>query len=339
MSAFGPQNSGDLLVGKTYETEASILDFIQSATDESIQVFSGDDTALAAGKPFKVLQKSANSKAGFEFSEIIDPSMINYVKAEKYTAPVQRSLRVEGFTGTVRANVTYEVYIRLYNDGGTLSVENFRMIPAFYTTPADVTGITFTIILNSLKADLDKTLAKEGSGLFTTSVDTGNGYFIVTGNNKSFVLGKKDGKPVEFDLQANVRSTGSATVLPGTRYPDLTVAVVEGGNPGVGTGVQAANLEWFYKGYKYSRYREMEYPHNFGGVYQVDAALNYHVVVISYYKERSYTNVEKQHRLLYILVDAADQDGGGAGTAYTAVNALIADLETVTGLTIPDLAD
>lgn len=338
MSVFGPQNAGDLLVGSTYGASANTLAFINSAADKAIQVFSGDDTALAAGKPFKVLQKASSAKAGFEFSEIIDPKSINYVKFSPYEAPVQRSLRVEGFTGAPRANVTYEVFIRLYNDGGTNSVENFRMIPAFYTTPADVTGLTFTTILNSLLSDLGKTLAKEGSSLFSLSVDTGNGYFIVTGNNRSFVLGKKDGTPVQFELQAAVRSNGSPTVYSGTRYDDLTVVTNVIGSAGVGTGTQAANLEWFYKGYKYSRYRGIENPSDFPQVYQVDPAKSYHVGVISYYKERSYTNVEKQHRLLYILVEADDQDGAGAGTAFTAVNGLINALETVTGLTIADLS-
>lgn len=338
MSVFGPQNAGDLLVGSTYGSASDVVDFINNGTDKEVQVLSGDDTSLAAGKPFKVLQKSASSKAGFEYSEIIDPKSINYVKAEAYSAPTQRVLRVEGFSGTVRANATYEVFIRLYNDGGTNSVENFRMIPAFYVTKADVTGVTFTTILNGLKADLEKTLAKESNNLFTISVDAGNGYFIVSGNNKAFVLGKKDGKPAEFDLQAVVRSNGDATNLSGARFDDLSITTVAPGNPGVGTGVQCANLEWFYKGYKYSRYREQAYPSNFPQLYQVDPASQYHVVVISYFKERAYTNVEKQHRLLYILVEAADQDGAGAGTAFTAVNALIGDLETVTGLTIPDLS-
>lgn len=338
MSVFGPNHSGDILVGKTYGAEASSIDFINSAADAAVQVFEADGSPVAANQPFQVYQKSSGSKAGFEFSEVIDPNSVEYVKAAAYTAPTARVLRVEGFTGTVRANCTYEVFIRLYNDGGTLSPENFRMIPATYVTPSDVTGITFTTILNALKSNLDKTLAKESSNLFTTSVDTVNGYFIVTGNNRDFVLGKKDGKPVEFALQATVRDNGSSSTTPGNRYDDLTVATVAAGDPGVGTGVQSANLEWFYKGYKYSRYRAQAYPSDFPQVYNVDSSSNYHVIVISYYKERKYVNVEKQHRLLYILVEAADQDGVGAGTAFTAVNALIADLETATGLTIPDLS-
>ena len=338
MSVYGPNQNGQVLVGKTYAATDDMPDFIASAVHGDIQLFSGDSTAPAAGKPFKILQKHDAAAGGIEYSEVIDPANVEYVKAVAYTAPTARVLRVEGFTGTVRANATYEVWIRLYNDGGTLSPENFRMIPAFYVTPDDVTGITFTIILNALKANLEKTLARETNNLFTITVDTGNGYLIVTGGNTSFVLGKKDGRPVEFALQATVRANGSTTVQSGAYYDDLTVVTVTAGDPGVGTGVQSANLEWFYKGYSYDRYRTMGYPANFETPYQVSASNTYHIVTLSYFKERSYTNVEKQHRVLYILVENADQDGGGAGTAFTAVNALIADLETVTGLTIPDLA-
>ena len=328
MSVFGPNHSGDLLVGSAYGTSTDSVDFIQNAADGEVQAFASNDSALAEGVPFKILQKSASAVAGIEFSEVIDPKSINHIAATAYSAPVQRSIQVEGFTGTVRDNVTYEVFVRLYNDGGTLSPENFRIIPAFYVTPQDASTLTFTDVLNGLKENLDKTLAKEGSNLFTTSVDTGNGYFIVEGNNRSFVLGKKDGRPVEFDLTASVRDNGSKDVLSGARYEDLEVVVTEPGNPGSGTGVQAANLEWFYKGYKYSRYRNIAEPASFNTPYEVDASNNYAVVILSYYKERSYVNVEKQHRVLYVLFEVATSIDNAA------VNSFIADLETVSGRTI-----
>lgn len=338
MSVFGTNQVGEIIVGKTYAAEADIVDFIDNAVDGDIQVLSGDSSAVAAGKPFKILQKAANAAGGIEYTEVIDPQHINSVSAVAYTAPVARSLKVSGFTGTVRANATYEVFIRLLNDGGSLSPENFRMIPAFYVTPEDVTGLTFTTILNSLKADLDKALSRESNNLFTIAVDTGAGELSVTAGNTPFVLGKKDGRPVEFYLQAAVKSNGSTTQQSGTFYPDLTVETVAAGNPGVGTGNQIANLEWCRKGEKYSRYRELGYPANFDTPYNADPASTYHVVTISYYKPRNYTNVEKQHRTLTIAVQNADQDGGGAGTAFTAVNALIDDIETATGLTIAALS-
>lgn len=337
MSVFGPNQVGEIIIGKTYAAETNLVDFMTDAVTGDIQALSGDSTAVAAGKPFKIVQKSAVAEGGIEYTEVIDPKNINFIKAVAYTAPTARELKVTGFSGTVRDNVTYEVWIRLYNDGGTLSPENFRMIPAFYVTPADASSLAFSDVLAGLKANLEKTLARESNSLFTIDISGGT-EFSVTGGNRDFVLGKKDGRPVEFSLQAAVRANGDSSNQPGAYFPDLAVEVVTAGDPGVGSGTQVANLEWFHKGYKYSRYRDIAYPANFSTPYEVDPSKTYHVVTISYFKDRAYTNVEKQHRSLFIVVENADQDDAGAGTAFTAVNALIADLETVSGLTIPDLS-
>jgi len=334
MSVFGGNQVGEIIVGKTYGDESDLVDFMQNGTDGDVQIFSGDGTAVSEG-PFKVLQKADGSIGGIEYTEVIDPKTITSLKTAKYKAPVQRQLKVTGFTGTPRENATYEVFIRLYNDGGTLSPENFRQIPAFYVTREND---TFTDILNGLKSNIDKTLQRESNTLFNVTVDTGNGEFIVEGNNVSFVLGKKDGRPVEFDLQAVVRANGNSSNVTGNYYNDLTVETVEAGDPGSGTGNQVANLEWFLKGNKYDRYRTVGYPNNFDTPYVVNPGSTYHIVNISYFKEREYTNVEKQHRFAYFVFENADQDGAGAGTNFTAVNSFINDLETATGRTIADLS-
>lgn len=334
MSVFGGNQVGEIIVGKTYGDEADLVDFMTNGTDGDVQIFSGNGTAVSEG-PFKVLQKTDSAVGGIEYTEVINPSNITSIKAEAYRAPVQRELKVTGFTGTVRVNATYEVFIRLYNDGGTLSPENFRQIPAFYVTRE---GDTFEDILNGLKTNIDKTLARESSNLFNVTVDTAAGEFIVSGNNVPFVLGVKDGRAVEFDLQAVVRSNGSFSNPSGNYFDDLTVETVQAGDQGSGTGNQVANLEWFLKGNKYSRYRDVAYPNNFNTPYVVNPGSTYHIVNVSYFKEREYTNVEKQHRYTYFVFEAADQDGAGAGTDFTAVNAFINDLEVATGKTIADLA-
>lgn len=338
MSVFGANQVGELIVGKTYAAEANMTDFITNAVDGDIQVLSGDSSAVAADKPFKILQKATAAAAGVEFTEIIDPKSINFIKAVNYVAPIARELKVTGFSGTVRNNVTYELWIRLYNDGGTLSPENFRMIPSFYVTPADASALTFTDVLTELKSQLEKTLSQESNNLFTIDIlGAGGTEFSVTAGSREFVLGKKDGRPVEFSLQAAVRDNGSQSNQPGEFYPDLTVETVTEGNPGSGSGNQIANLEYCRQGEKYPRYRQIAYPANFDIPNYANPSSTYHVVTIGYFKERSYTNVEKQHRSLTIAVENADQDGAGAGTALTAVNALIADLATASGLTIPAL--
>lgn len=329
MSVFGPNQVGEIIVGKTYAAEADIPDFIANAVAGDIQVLSLDSSAVAAGKTFKVLQKSDVADGGIEFTEGIVPGNVEYIKAEKHLAPTLRQLKVSGFSGTIRANATYEVFIRHYNVGSN-SVENFEMIPAFYVTGSDVTGETWAGILTSLKADLDASIARQSlTGELTITTDPDE--LFVTGGNRKFKLGVKDGKATEFDLHVVVYAANE-------RHADLLVETVAAGNPGLGTGHQTAKLEWFLKGDKYSRYREIGYPANFSTPYEVIPGNTYHLVTIGYYLPRTQTNVERQYRLLYCAVENADQDAGGGGTEFTAVNALIADLETATGLTIGALS-
>lgn len=334
MSVFGGNQVGEMIVGATYGDQTDIVDFIENGSTGDVQIFSGDGTAVSEGE-FKILQKSASAAGGIEYTEVIDPKNIISLKTSKYVAPVQRQLKVTGFTGTPRANSVYEVFIRIYNDG-SLSVENFTIIPVFFQT-GETPG-TFEDMLNTMKATVDKTLAKRGDNLVTVTVDTGAGELLVEGNNVSFALGKKDGRPVEFDLQAVVRSSDAGLSNGGSFYTDLTVETVEAGNPGSGTGNQVANLEWFLKGNKYDRYRTVGFPNNFDTTYDVDPSKTYNVINIQYFKAREYTNVERQHRYAYIVFQNEDQDGAGAGTNLTAVNAFINDLEVATGQTIGNLA-
>lgn len=336
MSVIGVKQVGHLLIGSTYNGDPDFSNF-SSADDKALQVISKDSTTLKKG-PFKIFQKANSTPGGFEFSEIINPDNIEVLSVVKYKAPVNRTVKVTGFTGTVRGNVTYEVFIRLLNDGGSLSVENYRHILGAYVTPQDVTGITFTDVLNGIKANLDKTLSREYNSDFTITVNTGAGELSVEGGSRDFVLGKKDGRPVEFDLIAAVRDNGGDSTVSDTRYDDLSVVVVQPGDAGTGTGNQVANLEWARAGEKGDRYRMIGYPNNFDTKYYANPGSTYHIVNIAYFEDRKYTNVERQYRVLQVAVENADQDGAGAGTALTAVNALINDLEVVTGRTIADLS-
>jgi len=334
MSVIGVNQVGHLLIGETYNGDPDFSNF-SDAGDKSLQLVSKDSTTLVAG-PFKVFQKANNIPGGFKFSEMIDPDTIEHITAVAYEAPVNRILTASGFTGTVRGNVTYEVMIRLMNDGGTLSPENFRFINGFYVTPEDASALTFADVLAGLKSSLDKSLSREANSSFT--ITTGAGILSVEAGTRDFVLGKKDGRPVEFDLQLAVRDNGGDNTVSATRYDDLSIVVTQAGNVGTGSGNQVANLEWCRSGEEGDRYRMMGYPNNFDTPYFAQPGKTYHMINIAYYQARKYTNVERQYRVLQIAVANEDQDGAGAGTVFTAVNALINDLEVVTGKTIADLA-
>lgn len=335
MSVIGANQVGHILIGSTYHGDSDISDFIANADNKALQVVSKDSATLQEG-PFQILQKASDLASGFKYSEIINPAKIEKLTVQAYTAPSSRQIKVTGFSGTVRGNVTYQVFIRLLNDGGTLSPENFRFINGFYVTPQDATGITFADVLAGLKASLDGALSREYNTSFT--VTTNASELIVEAGNSQFVLGVKDGRPVEFDLQAGVRDNGGDNTVSDTRYNDLSVELVQAGSAGSGTGNAVANLEWCRVGEEGNKYRLVGYPANFREIYHADPSSTYHIVNISYFEDRKSTIVERQYRVLQIAVQNADQDGAGAGTVFTAVNALIADINTVTGLSIAPLA-
>lgn len=326
MSVIGANQVGHILIGSTYHGNADISDFISNANDKALQVVAKDSATLQEGS-FQILQKASDMAAGFKYSEVINPSKIEKLTVQAYTAPSSRQIKVTGFSGTVRGNVTYQVFIRLLNDGGTLSPENFRFINGFYVTPQDASGLTFVDVLAGLKESLDKSLSREYNTSFT--ITTTADELIVEAGNTEFVLGVKDGRPVEFDLQAAVRDNGGDNTVSDTRYDDLQVELVQAGSAGSGTGNAVANLEWCRVGEEGDKYRLVGYPANFKQIYHADPSSTYHVLNISYFEDRKSTIVERQYRVLQVAVLATD---------FLAVNGLITDINTVTGLSIAPLA-
>lgn len=324
MAVFGPNQKEELLIGNALSTETSVADFISSAADKELGVYSKNGGAVAANEVFYLLQKTngdAVKGLNYEFSNGIDPKYINYIKAEKFKPSVEKAIRVNGFTGTPKANATYQVSIRLYNDGGTLSTENFRHIHGSWVTSDDVTvAHTNANIIQGLVDSLNRAQKKEGDK-FTI---TGGADFIdivalpTSGNPIQDIA-----KQTEFDIEVSVKSNGlnPDTAQPES-YPILTADLVAAADPGVGTGKWASNLETFTRGYNYEAYRGASYPANFT---QPELYSNYNgqynVIHIGYYFKHSVAGVEEQPSVLTILFD----NTGGV----TAINAVLAQLRIV----------
>jgi len=330
MAVFGPNQVGELIVGNAVASETTASTFVSSASDKEIKVLSKDGTAPAVGAPFYVLQKTsgkASKNLNYEFTDVIKPSNVESVTLSAHQAATAKVVTVSGFTGTPRANTTYEVLVRLLEDGGSLSVENFRIISGFYVTGDDVSGVTAVNILDQIVLNLQKSQEKEGSDnfVFAKSGTT----ITITEVLKDSDPARDIADPVQFDVQAYVKSnnpdpsTGAIKV-----YSDLTSAVTTAGNVGIGTGKGIANYEWFVKGYKYEVYRDTGYPANFNTPYYAqDQTKAYNVINISYFSENAVAGVERQYKSLTIAVDFTVGDV----TTNAATNAVLADLRTVLG--------
>lgn len=321
MSVFGPNQVGELIIGDAVATETTSATFIASASDKEVKALSADGTAPTVGKPFKFLQKAAAAIGGYEFSDVIDPRYIERITVSEYLAEVQKSVRVEGFTGNVVANTTYEVEIRLYNDGGTLSPENFAVIQGFYVTGSNITAETATTIRDGVMESLQSNLTHRGGNEFVLAATASPLGFTITGKAQTVVPGKIIGKQIEFDVIAKTYSnTGNITDI-SQNSGLLTTTLLQGANPGRGTGKYAQNYEWFTKGYKYDAARLGGWPADFPTPYYADPAGEYDVIDIVYYNPRKEVSVERQYRVLTVMVKAG-------------VDTIVTDLETITGYTL-----
>ena len=330
MAVFSPNQVGELIVGNAVASETTAATFVASASDKEIKVLSKDGTAPASGAPFYVLQKTsgkASKNLNYEFTDVINPNKVESVTLGAYSPAVAKVVTVSGFTVSPRVNTTYEVLVRILEDGGSLSVENFRILNGFYVTGDSVTGVTNDTIIDGIISNLQKSQDKEGSDSFTF-VKSGT-TIVVTEVLKDSDPARDIADPVVFEVQASIKSnnpnptTGAISV-----YSDLTTSVTTAGNVGVGTGKGIANYEWFTKGYKYEVYRDTGYPANFNTPYYAqDQSKTYNVINISYFSENNVAGVEKQYKQLTIAVEVDASDV----STNAATNAVLADLRTILG--------
>lgn len=322
---FGPNQVGELMIGNAVATETTVATFIATASDKELKVLSKDGSNVAAGKPFFVLQKATEAAGGFEFSDKIDPRYIDKITVKAYAAEVLGAVKVDGFNaaGAVAPKRTYQVEIRLEDQ---LSPENFTVIPGYYVTGEVIGSDTATTIRNGVLLSLNKNLARRGGNEFTAVAD-GTG-ILITEKFQANRPGRIDGRKLLFTAKGkvfeNVPTNGQGSDL-GYLTSTQTVAPFVGN----GTGKWATNYEYFTKGMKYDPARDFGYPANFGSLtpYYASASGIYNVIQIKYFAPRNETSVERQYKVLTIIVaKASDTLANNANT-----NSVLTDIRTAVG--------
>ena len=304
MSVFGPNQVEELIIGNAVAGETTLATFISSASDQEIKILSADGTAPAAGEDFKVFQKTSGSAAkglDYEFSDVIKADKVESVTVHTFLAEALKEVTVSGFTGNIVVDTTYAVEVRITNDGGSLSPENFATITGYYVTGASVAGITDQIIQDGIIDSLNANFTRRGGGeIIAATVDADS--FTVTGLAQAVIVGKITGRQIEFDVTAKQFDN---TAVNHENLGLLSTVIDTANNPGVGTAKYGINLEWFTKGYKYEVYRQTGFPADFTErtpVYATAAAV-YNVIHIRYKDSRISPTLEEQPRVLTILID------------------------------------
>lgn len=322
---FGPRQVGEMMVGNAVATETTVATFIASATDKELKVLSKDGGNVAAGKPFFVLQKASAAQGGFEFSDKVDPRYVEKVTLATYAAETLGAYKVDGFStaGVLAAKRTYEVEIRMQDQ---LSPENFEVIQGYYVTGQVLGSDTVTTVRDGIIASLNKDLARRGNKEFTVTV-SGTG-ILITEQSQANIPGKIDGRKIQFTVKGkvfeNVPTNGQ-----GGNLDLLTVTNTVVSKPGNGTGKWATNYEYFVKGYKYDADRMTAFPVDFGDrtPYYTNKSGIYNVINIIYYSPRTETSVERQYKVMTILIEkSADTASNNAAT-----NSVLSDIRTAVG--------
>lgn len=316
MSVFGPNQREEVIIGNAVAAETTAATFIASASDQEIKILSADGTAPAAGEDFKVFQKTAT---GYEVSDIVEADKVENVILATYSAEVGKQVTVTVDTAT--ADTTYIVELYILEEGGSLSPENFSTTTRGHYVAS--TGDTVTTIRNGLLTSLQYAITKRGDGIVSAAANSTN-EIVISGVVQTVVPGKDIARPIDFNVNAK-SFLNTALIDENTNL--MSVVVDNEADPGVGTGKYAVNLEWFCKGYANEVYREVSYPANFDTPYYASASGVYNVIHIKYYTERQSPGVEKQKKVLTILVDKGTDTL--ANNAQT--NAVLDDLQLILG--------
>lgn len=303
---FSPNQVGELIVGTGLATEANVTTFLASADPAELGVYDAKGGAVAANKPFYFVQKTAGNTAkglDFEFSDRINPAYIEKVTVKAYAAEVAKSVKVDGFSGAdvIAPKRTYEIEIRVENQ---LSPENFEHIVGYYVTGEVLGSDTATTVRDGLIDSINKNLKRRGDSEFTVVAD-GTG-ILITEKIQDNVPGKIEGRKYSFTVTGKVFNNISNGINSNLGY--LTSTVVTNGFIGVGTGKWATNAEWFLKGFKYDANRQWSYPVDFTERVPMYTSKNgtYNVIHIKYFSPRKSTIIERQYKVLTVLVSGAD---------------------------------
>lgn len=328
---YGPNQVGELIIGNTVATQTTVQTFITTAADKAVVILNETGSALpSVNEPFKFLQKTsgdAGKGLNYEFSDIVTPNTVEKVTIKAYSPEIQKLVNVVGFTGNVLPDTTYEVEVRIYNDGGALSVENFAVVQGYYVTGSNVTNETPTTVRDGLLSSLRKNLIRRGDFEIVTTTTAAPIGFTVAGKVQKVVPGKIIGKQIEFDVFAKTFSNAYSLTTITQNSGLLTAVTANGSNPGNGTGKFAVNYEWFVKGMKYDPARETGYPVNFATPYYADITGLYNTIQIKYFSVRKETSVERQYKSLTILINkGTDTPANNAST-----NTILTSIRTAVG--------
>lgn len=328
------QNSiRDYIIANAVAAETTLTAFIADADNGEVRVFSADGTAVAAGAPFVVASKIDGKT---RLSDVIDPA-----KVTRYTALESRPAVMKAVTvSAIEVPVVGETYIvDLEMRGvGSLSPVDKRTVHAEYVAK---TGDTAQNVVDGLIVGLNASFRKYPGATATTNPfftfvrgsSAGTSTLIVTEIEQDIELGKKEPRGQIF----NIFFKRSQEAIIGSFKSDIaTIAVTATPYPGLGTGKKVATAEFFYKGNFGDAQRGVGYPFDWTKKTKTLADQDgiYHMIELNFYHKQDEVAAASTVSMPKELTIACL----GTAASSTAIDALIALLNTATGKSVAALA-
>ena len=293
----------------------SLAEFTADAVAGEVGVFAKDGGSAEYGKTFVVALKTDDSVI---VSDVIDSTKVEFLKEIGFVVETQKEVEVDSIPVPATAGEKYEymVDIRLFNHG-SLSVENFYLKHGHLILTQLSAPLTAEAVVDGLISQFNKTFSKEPGATsttnplftFTKSGTGANSKLVITSKEQVLELGKKEGRPLEFEVVAKVFKVGDE--LFGVPQPVVTVTTPT--HPGTGTGKQIAKLEYFYRGNRGDANRGVGYPYDWTKKTKTltEQSANYNIVEVGHYITGDGLNALKMPKSLIIAckdgaVDSAD---------------------------------
>jgi len=329
----------------TFSTNQVKQLYVAKAVDANLDTL-GDVKCSAAGDNEFVIKYRGND--GVVRSDIINTNQLIYAKGVKESTMEQYLDSAYVACGAAVAGQQYILKV-IIDSFSSLAEEDKGFIFAEYAAKANdaakniLAGLALSLAKNAAKAAWSPVikvfLTTAASGSVTsanvTEVTATTDASTLTGNyvglvieaaDQPWTLGKEAFNLLRFNVTADkIVSAGIetawATVTKGVDHPTAALK----------NSKKIADLEWFCMGERGDVYRGVGYPNNFEFKPIVDptAADGYHIIEIAYYYKGDAEDIQHSPKEIVIAVPA------GASTAsLTAVNAVIADINTAAGSTI-----
>lgn len=192
-------------------------------------------------------------------------------------------------------------------------------------------GDTAAVVLQTLVSLANVNFLREPTKMVDIAYSTNS--IVVTGVEQPWVLGKKQGDPLQFKVECvPVYDSASNVEIPWGLVTDTTATGISTAT--VFNGNTIADMEWFYVGGRADHQRQWVYPDDFQTKYVANASFGYDTVDLDFYFSGDSEDVQRS-RIALSLACKNDKINKTAGTIALGniATQLTTDLQTL-GITV-----